>query len=50
MDLLLELIVDLLVLVYLKEDEIYLLVEGLILGGEHVVVVLEGVSLEDGSV
>lgn len=50
MDLLLQLAVDLLVLGYLKEDAVYLVVEGLVLGGEHVVVALEGVSLENRAI
>lgn len=50
MDLFLQLAVDLLVLGDLKEDAVYLVVEGLVLSGEHVVVALEGVSLEDGAI
>lgn len=45
-----QLAVDLLVLGYLKEDAVYLVVEGLVLGGEHVVVALEGVSLENRAI
>lgn len=50
MDLFLQLAVDLFVLGDLKEDAVYLIVEGLVLSGEHVVVALEGVSLEDGAI
>ena len=47
MELFLQLTVDLLIFGYLEEDAIYFIVEGLVLGGEHVVVALKGVSLEN---